>query len=155
MIYKTNGLRAIYQGCLLSASSAAISWALFFCFNEAILDRANDPISVNLLKTIFVGISSQMIVNPLWVCKTRICNMKYDEYAKKRKIFLETFKELLLRQGLLNGWLSGIQMAAFGTLGACLQFFLYSEVNSRLIAAKYEPVLINQFLVNNLLSKLC
>ncbi|KAF7269191.1 hypothetical protein GWI33_017765 [Rhynchophorus ferrugineus] len=135
-IYRTEGFRGLYQGVTPNVWGAGASWGLYFLFYNAIkasvqggnLDTPLAP-SQHLLAASEGGLITLLIVNPIWVAKTRLC-LQFEQNNKQYTGTLDCLKKIYITEGI-RGYYKGILPGIFGVSHGAIQFMVYEELKNR------------------------
>lgn len=134
-IWKSSGIRGLYQGVTPNVWGAGTSWGLYFLIYNAIKTwmQAGDPkLSLgadrHMLASCEAGFLTLCVSNPLWVVKVRMC-LQYEgrssgpQYSGMWDALRKTYVSEGIR-GLYKGFVPGI----FGISHGALQFVAYEEL---------------------------
>ncbi|CAG0916847.1 unnamed protein product [Notodromas monacha] len=135
-IYRTEGIRGLYQGVVPNILGAGSAWGLYFFFYNAVKSwlQEGDPRrdlgpAVHLAAATNSGVLTLALTNPIWVVKTRLC-LQYDASCKNYHGFVQTLGKIYRAEGV-RGWYKGFVPGLFGVSHGALQFMAYEEMKTQ------------------------
>ncbi|XP_033209465.1 mitochondrial folate transporter/carrier isoform X2 [Belonocnema kinseyi] len=140
-IVKSEGIRGLYRGMSPNMLGSGASWGLYFLFYKSIRNwlQDGDPnkvigIKMNLVATAEAGILTNILTNPLWVIKTRMCLQYSGDNAlpesRRYSGIVDAVCKIYKTEGF-RGFYKGLVPGMFGVTHGCIQFVIYEETKTR------------------------
>ncbi|KAG8441725.1 hypothetical protein GDO86_010781 [Hymenochirus boettgeri] len=138
-VWRSEGLRGLYQGVTPNMWGAGASWGLYFFFYNAIKaykkeGRAEDLTSTeHLLSAAGAGALTLCLTNPIWVTKTRLV-LQYDagiDPSKRQYRGMFHALGMIYRNEGIPGLYKGFVPGLLGTSHGALQFMAYEELKMK------------------------
>lgn len=129
--YKLEGL---YQGFSANWLASMSAWGLYFCLYDKFKEilRANDHTSLQSAKYFgasgMAGMLTILLVNPLWVVKTRLCS-QLPSASNKYKGLFSTLRLITQEEGL-PGLYRGLLPGLLGVSHGAIQFTVYESLKN-------------------------
>jgi solute carrier family 25 folate transporter 32 len=132
--YRLSGL---YQGFSANWSAGMAAWGLYFYLYDHFKDWSRREITSGsaafFLASGMAGSATMVIVNPLFVAKTRMCSQPFDQ-PKMYKTLPGTLKTIVQQEGV-TGLYRGLLPGLFGVSHGAVQFTFYE--NLKLLSRRY------------------
>lgn len=151
MIYKTEGIRGLYQGSSVSIIAYPLSWSLYFIIYEQLKSTTSNYIPSTLYSNIIsasgAGLVSTVVTNPLWLIRVRL-------QAQREKVSSgwEIAKNLVQKEGFLSLY-RGFTASLLG-VGHVIIYFPMYECFKEYMYNGYEPTLVG-VLISSWVPKIC
>ncbi|OMJ69700.1 hypothetical protein SteCoe_32510 [Stentor coeruleus] len=151
MIYKTEGIRGLYQGSSITILAYPLSWSLYFIIYEYLKSVTNDYTSSSLYSNILsasgAGLVSTVVTNPLWLIRVRL-----QAQREKTNSGWEIGKNLIQKEGFLSLY-RGFSASLLG-VGHVIIYFPMYEYFKEHIYNEDQPTLIG-VLISSWIPKVC
>ncbi|XP_051164565.1 mitochondrial folate transporter/carrier [Leptopilina boulardi] len=149
-IVKTEGIRGLYRGVSPNMLGSGASWGLYLFFYRTIKNRLQDGdpnkiigVKMSLFATAQAGIFTNLITNPLWVIKTRMCLQYSGDNAlpesRRYSGIIDAVRKIFKTEGF-KGFYKGLVPGMFGVTHGCIQFVIYEESKLRYNIYKGMPL---------------
>lgn len=131
------------------------SWGLYFFFYENIknmlsIEKKSDFSARYFAASGLAGAATVCVVNPLWVCKTRMCLQSPGEPRRYANLY-DALAKILKEEGL-RGWYRGLVPGLFGVSHGAVQFTVYENLKN--LCSQYDIEASNfTYLTNSTTSK--
>ena len=127
---KGSGIRAYYRGVSPNLAGSTLSWGIYFGLYSKVKELLGTPGSswTHLTASIISGSMTILLINPIWVIKTRMLNQNAND-PKAYKSLIDGLKQLWVKEGIF-GYYKGIIPGLFGTLHGAVQFVIYERLKS-------------------------
>ena len=124
------GIRAWYQGWGANVAGAMSSWGLYFMFYEYL--KANYQGELGYLgSSALAGGMTQLITNPIWLAKTRLCVQVPDGNPENYKGLVDCLRRTFNREGT-RGIYRGLIPGLMSTSHGAIHFYFYEHLKMRL-----------------------
>lgn len=149
-IVKTEGIRGLYRGVSPNMLGSGASWGLYLFFYRTMKNRLQDGdpnkiigVKMSLFATAQAGIFTNLITNPLWVIKTRMCLQYSGDSAlpesRRYSGIIDAVRKIFKTEGF-KGFYKGLVPGMFGVTHGCIQFVIYEEAKLRYNVYKEMPL---------------
>ncbi|CAI9719492.1 folate transporter carrier-like isoform X2 [Octopus vulgaris] len=136
----SQGFTGLYQGVSANCLGAGMAWGIyFFVYNYAKTQmQAGDQkvslgASSHILAASQAGVLSLLVVNPVFVAKTRLC-LQYEQTSEiHKKTYYRGLSDALVKifkQEGFKGFYKGFIPGVFGVSHGVIQFVTYEEMKS-------------------------
>ncbi|KAG1676176.1 Mitochondrial folate transporter/carrier [Nymphon striatum] len=146
-IVKNEGFTGLYRGVTPNIWGAGLAWGMYFMTFNGIKGWMQDsssnsingqPKSLGPAKHMLVGIEAGvftlLMLNPIWVVKTRLClqyaNIEAIPPSKRYNGMFDALFKLAKHEGI-TGMYRGLVPGLFGTSHGAIQFMTYEELKAR------------------------
>lgn len=142
-IGRSFGLRGLYQGFSANWTAAMASWGIYFYLYENVkrqMQRHHYTSESNLRyfgASGIAGASTLLLVNPLWVAKTRMCSRPF-EVLQPQPGLLQTLRQIIAEAGVY-GLYRGLVPGLFGVSHGAVQFTVYEQLKAFCRRHQIEP----------------
>lgn len=131
------GRSGLYQGFSANWCAGMAAWGLYFYLYDQFKDWSRTKVSSGsaafFLSSGLAGSVTMVIVNPLWVAKTRMCSQPFDK-PKMYKTLPGTLRTIV-QQESVAGLYRGLVPGLFGVSHGAVQFTFYE--NLKLLSKRY------------------
>ncbi|GAB1600581.1 mitochondrial folate transporter/carrier-like isoform X1 [Argonauta hians] len=146
----SQGFTGLYQGVSANCLGAGMAWGIyFFVYNYAKTQMQAGDQKVSLGATSHIlaasqaGVLSLLVVNPVFVAKTRLC-LQYEQTANvQKKTYYRGLRDALVKifkQEGFKGFYKGFIPGVFGVSHGVIQFVTYEEMKSLYNKYHEKPV---------------
>lgn len=128
-IIKVDGLKGLYNGLGVSLIGSLPSRSIYFSTYATTKDfltralRKDSPI-IHLVSAVAAGATSNFVMSPLWVVRTRI-----QLNARQYRGYLDACLQILKHEGV-SGFYRGFSASLWGTSEAAIHFVLYEHLKN-------------------------
>lgn len=133
-IRRSQGVQGIYQGFSANWLASITSWGLYFYFYEHMkvklgVDGKRKFSAKYFAASGLAGATTVVIVNPLWVCKTRMCLQQPGSDKGGYSSLFGALRKILREEGI-RGWYRGLVPGIFGVSHGAVQFTIYENLKA-------------------------
>jgi solute carrier family 25 folate transporter 32 len=136
-IVAQNGWFGLYQGLTPNLIGSCASWGIYFWWYELIKAqlRKQEPVDrlspkQHLMGSALAGALTQLVVNPIWVIKTRMCTQNPLDGDAYTSVF-DAVRRMARQEGL-SSFYRGMIPAMLGVTHGAIQFMIYEELKIRM-----------------------
>uniref|UniRef100_A0A0N8ECP2 Solute carrier family 25 member 32 n=1 Tax=Daphnia magna TaxID=35525 RepID=A0A0N8ECP2_9CRUS len=150
-ITRSEGVRGLYRGVAPNVCGAGCAWGSYFFFYNAIkveMQSGDSTIALSpakhMLAAAEAGVATQILTNPIWVVKTRLCLQYGPETVhlseeKRYKGMVESLVKMYRYEGI-RGLYKGFVPGIFGVSHGALQFMAYEEMKNSYNSYRNLPI---------------
>lgn len=133
-IIRTSGPQGLYQGFSANWTASMASWGMYFFLYEELkeifgINKSESPVKLSYFAASGIaGGLTVLMVNPLWVAKTRLC-AQLPDLPNKYKGLMDTLLRVGKEEGI-PGLYRGLLPGLFGVTHGAVQFTIYDNMKS-------------------------
>lgn len=136
-IVKEEGYGGLYKGVTPNCLGAGLAWGLYFLFYSSIKKKIENKPTHTLTAGAVAGILTNVITNPVWVVKTRLC-LQYNNNKQYNNTW-DAFKKIYKYEGL-RGFYRGFVPGLFGVSHGAIQLSIYEELKKMYLKRNQLPM---------------